>query len=522
MQRVGDPAVSPDGKRVAFAVRDTDYDANRGRFDIWLAAIDGTGASTRLTTSPDNDTDPAWSPDGKWIYFLSTRGGSLAGLADRADRRRGRAGDEAAGRRQRLQAVPRRQAARARARRVARREDARRDRQARRRQGEVEGQGAASTTSCCSATGTRGRTASTRTCSCGRPSKPSDARDLTPGSDDRHRRPSPFGGMDEVSISPDGTTVAYVARVGGREQAWTTNTDVFLVPSDGSGARDRSHRREQGLRLRRRRSRPTARRSRCSTMARPGFESDRQRLAVIDIGDAEARASSPRRGTARPASSTWSADGKHDLHDRRQRRQPLDLRDRRRERHGAKLLVDKGTNSDAARRRRSHRVRARHARAAGRAVHVRSPTAATSARSRTSTTRASRTIAWGELRAVHVQGREGRHRLRLRDQARRATSPAARCRSRSSSTAARRAASAITSTTAGTPRSSPATATRVVMIDFHGSTGYGQAFTDAISGDWGGAPYEDLMKGLDAALAKYTLPRRRRASPRSARRTAAT
>jgi dipeptidyl aminopeptidase/acylaminoacyl peptidase len=42
-----------------------------------------------------------------------------------------------------------------------------------------------------------------------------------------------------------------------------------------------------------------------------------------------------------------------------------------------------------------------------------------------------------------------------------------------------------------------------VMIDFHGSTGYGQAFTDAINGDWGGAPYEDLMKGLDFALQKY-------------------
>jgi dipeptidyl aminopeptidase/acylaminoacyl peptidase len=42
-----------------------------------------------------------------------------------------------------------------------------------------------------------------------------------------------------------------------------------------------------------------------------------------------------------------------------------------------------------------------------------------------------------------------------------------------------------------------------VMIDFHGSTGYGQGFTDAIRGDWGGAPYEDLMTGLDAAIAKY-------------------
>jgi dipeptidyl aminopeptidase/acylaminoacyl peptidase len=43
----------------------------------------------------------------------------------------------------------------------------------------------------------------------------------------------------------------------------------------------------------------------------------------------------------------------------------------------------------------------------------------------------------------------------------------------------------------------------VVMIDFHGSTGYGQAFTDAITGDWGGKPLVDLQKGWDAALAKY-------------------
>ena len=35
-----------------------------------------------------------------------------------------------------------------------------------------------------------------------------------------------------------------------------------------------------------------------------------------------------------------------------------------------------------------------------------------------------------------------------------------------------------------------------VMVDFHGSTGYGQAFTVAIRGDWGGRPYEDLAKGL--------------------------
>ncbi len=44
----------------------------------------------------------------------------------------------------------------------------------------------------------------------------------------------------------------------------------------------------------------------------------------------------------------------------------------------------------------------------------------------------------------------------------------------------------------------------VVTVNFHGSTGYGQAFTDEISGDWGGKPLEDLQKGWAAALQKYT------------------
>ena len=43
----------------------------------------------------------------------------------------------------------------------------------------------------------------------------------------------------------------------------------------------------------------------------------------------------------------------------------------------------------------------------------------------------------------------------------------------------------------------------VIMINFHGSTGYGQKFIDAINGDWGGAPYQDLMLGLDYAEKNY-------------------
>ncbi|MGA2348037.1 MAG: S9 family peptidase, partial [Candidatus Sulfotelmatobacter sp.] len=53
------------------------------------------------------------------------------------------------------------------------------------------------------------------------------------------------------------------------------------------------------------------------------------------------------------------------------------------------------------------------------------------------------------------------------------------------------------------PTSSTPSGYVVIMINFHGSTGYGQKFIDAINGDWGGAPFEDLMKGLDYAEAHY-------------------
>jgi dipeptidyl aminopeptidase/acylaminoacyl peptidase len=51
-----------------------------------------------------------------------------------------------------------------------------------------------------------------------------------------------------------------------------------------------------------------------------------------------------------------------------------------------------------------------------------------------------------------------------------------------------------------------------VMIDFHGSTGYGQAFTDSIRGDFGGKPIEDLKKGYAAALERYSFLDASRAS----------
>ena len=57
--------------------------------------------------------------------------------------------------------------------------------------------------------------------------------------------------------------------------------------------------------------------------------------------------------------------------------------------------------------------------------------------------------------------------------------------------------------TSGLSNSTTSSGYVVIMINFHGSTGYGQKFIDAINGDWGGAPFEDLMKGLDYAEKAY-------------------
>jgi dipeptidyl aminopeptidase/acylaminoacyl peptidase len=75
LDRVGTPGLSPDGTRVVYTVRKTDMDANKGRYDLWWTRV-SDGRTHRLTTHEANDTEPAWSPDGKYVYFLSSRNDS--------------------------------------------------------------------------------------------------------------------------------------------------------------------------------------------------------------------------------------------------------------------------------------------------------------------------------------------------------------------------------------------------------------------------------------------------------------
>lgn len=75
---VGDPQISSDGEWILYTVTTTDVAADRRNTDIWKVKWDGSQPS-QVTFSPENENAPRWSPDGKYISFLSSRPGPAKG-----------------------------------------------------------------------------------------------------------------------------------------------------------------------------------------------------------------------------------------------------------------------------------------------------------------------------------------------------------------------------------------------------------------------------------------------------------
>jgi dipeptidyl aminopeptidase/acylaminoacyl peptidase len=75
------PKISPDGKRFVYEVQTTNWEENAFERNLWIGDI-ATGESHALTTAKKSSTNAAWSPDGKWIAFLSDRPAQIAGTPD--------------------------------------------------------------------------------------------------------------------------------------------------------------------------------------------------------------------------------------------------------------------------------------------------------------------------------------------------------------------------------------------------------------------------------------------------------
>jgi dipeptidyl aminopeptidase/acylaminoacyl peptidase len=74
LKRAGAPAISPDGRRVAFTIRETNWDENAYETEIWVADS-SAGEPRQLTNARGSSQQPAWSPDGRRLAFVSDRSG---------------------------------------------------------------------------------------------------------------------------------------------------------------------------------------------------------------------------------------------------------------------------------------------------------------------------------------------------------------------------------------------------------------------------------------------------------------
>lgn len=302
LSRVGTPAVSADGRWMVWAQRETDLDADRGRFDLWRLDLSRRGATPqKLLADPQKDEnepqivgstvyfsmdDAIWSvpvtggtprkltnfTGGFNGFKVAPTGDKLVVWADRlpgapsleepmirklADAGSGRTYDQlfvrhwdtwSEGKRQQLFVLPLGVSGAA-------------------------GNGKAIVGALVGDT----------------PSKP-------------------FGGGEEVSWSPDGKTIYFAMREAGRIEATSTNLDIFAVPADGSTAplnlTDANDATDNLPTVS-----PDGRKLAYFAMRRPGYEADRQVLTVRDLASGQT-VSLTERWDRSVASIAWAPDSR--------------------------------------------------------------------------------------------------------------------------------------------------------------------------------------------------------------------
>jgi len=494
MDRISDPQLALDGSRVVFTVSSLDREANRRRADLWIVGIDGRDVQ-RLTTHEAADFNPRWSADGRAVYFLSTRSGSSQVWRLRLEDRRVEQVSDLPLDVGNLILSP----------------------DGRHIAFSLEVYPDCPTIGC---TTTRLDEQGERKASGvlyerifirhwdtwkdGRrshvfvmPASGGEPVDVMKGMD-ADCPSKPFGGAEEFTFTPDGRSLVFTARVAGRQEPWSTDFDLYVVPIDGSGA--------PGLITIDNRAwdtgpvfSPDGRTLAYLAMARPGYESDQFRIMLKPWPDGDARVLA--RDWDRSAGSiAWSRDGKTIL------ATAGNL-------GNVSLFAIEVANGAVHTVIREGHVRS-PACAGDRIVfamdHLRSPvelyTTDPYGREMRAITRINyerlAQVRMGEPEQFSFAGWNGETVYAW------VVKPVEFDRS---------SGYPVAFLIHGGPQGSfgndfhyrwnpqiyAAAGYAAVMVDFHGSTGYGQAFSDAINDDYGGKPLEDLQKGLAAALDRY-------------------
>ena len=505
MDRISDVQLSPDGTQAAFVLRTTDLAANRGRTDLWLLDVRSKGVR-RLTTHEAADSSPRWAADGKSLYFLSTRGGSQQVW------RISLAGGEA----EKVTAEPLD---------VDNLEVAPGGKLLVLSMEVFPGNSPAETKKALEEKETvkspgmpydrlfvrhwdtwkDGRRNHVFVLPLGADGKAAGAaKDLMPAMD-ADAPPKPFGGLDDAAISPDGKTLVFTCKDVGREEAWSTNYDLWEVPTDGSAAPKRITTNPAWDSTPR--FSPDGKTLAYAAMSRPGYEADRFEIVFRDLATGKDRSFTLRAGPGKnddrsPASLTWSADGKALLATADHLGQKA-LFAMEAATGKTRLLLADGSVDSASPLGKDRVLFTRHSLLGPTEIYA-MPVAGGAYEKLTSINDAKVAAArFGKPEQFTFTGAKGDtvygyivHPVDF--------DPAKKYP----------VAFLIHGGPQGSfgndfhyrwnPQAYAGAGYAAVMIDFHASTGYGQAFTDAVNGDWGGAPYEDLMKGLDFVLGKYS------------------
>jgi dipeptidyl aminopeptidase/acylaminoacyl peptidase len=499
LERLSEPRVSPDGRYVVYALTETDMDANRRRADLWLLDLKARDAQPRrLTANGANDTSPRWSADGQSIFFLSTRsGGSQVWRLQLA-------GGEATQVTDYPREVGTLEVAPA-GNRIAVTMDVfidcadlqcTKDRFDAKEKQKATGRLYDRVFIRHWDTWSDGTRSHLFVAIVGPDGKAGTPVDISKGLDGDI--PSkPFGGDEEFTFTPDGKAMVFASRVAGREEPWSTNFDLYEAPVDGSSA-------PKNLTAENRAwdTQPVFLRN--GDMAylaqdRPGFESDRFHVMLRD----------GRTGATRPLTQSWdrsvaklglTADGKRLLATTddvgQEALYTIDVPSGTPHKVvGTGQVTDYSATGDS--------VVYALASLGGPADLYLSRLSGGAAHRLTSVNNdVLGQRAMSEYEQFNFKGwnDETVYGYVMKPYG---FTPGARYPIAFIIHGGPQASFGNAWSYRWNPQAFAAQGYGVVFIDFHGSPGYGQAFTDSISQDWGGKPLEDLQKGLAAAIAKY-------------------